>query len=356
MSRVLFVADDSSITSFEPPLEDLGYSVSTVSSFEALKISLKNSPIEVAVVQRAFKSLDGMAAVDCISRIQGGCNTILVSDPEELDAPEDPKLQSVFIHLSRPLHWVQLVHAVKAAAAHSKARKISQEYENQIILARQREKFMHTIGGTVHDLKNIFMIISGYASISLNKTGKENPVYRHTEKIAKTCKRGETLCKTMLSNLNPGPRDAMPVTIQSIVASATIFFESIVPENITVLKSSPPESYFIQADPLPMEQALLNILINAMQAIGDSPGTIVISLECIAPGSVRITVKDTGCGIPKEALGRIFDPLFSTKSESGGLGLSLSRRIIEDNGGEITVFSRIEEGSQFEIRLPAVSG
>ena len=113
----------------------------------------------------------------------------------------------------------------------------------------------------------------------------------------------------------------------------------------------------ITTDPAQLQQAFLNIIDNAIDAIGKSGSiSILTSYNSGHPGEVVIEISDSGPGIPKEIMGRIFDPFFTTKSasEGTGLGLSISYSIIEKLGGRIAVTSREETGTIFNIRLPAV--
>jgi two-component system sensor histidine kinase HydH len=106
----------------------------------------------------------------------------------------------------------------------------------------------------------------------------------------------------------------------------------------------------IEADPAYLRQALLNLILNGLQAMPKG-GTLTLKANP-SPGNLLITVTDTGVGISPENLARIFDPYFTTKSRGSGLGLALTRRIVEAHGGTITVASEPGAGSRFEISLP----
>jgi len=112
----------------------------------------------------------------------------------------------------------------------------------------------------------------------------------------------------------------------------------------------------IWSDPYQLRQVLLNLLTNAIHATGGG-GRVTIRLEAIA-NKVALTVQDTGQGIPKENLERIFEPFFSTKppGEGTGLGLFVARGIVEKLGGKIEVESRLGQGSSFQVRLPKYLG
>jgi signal transduction histidine kinase len=101
-----------------------------------------------------------------------------------------------------------------------------------------------------------------------------------------------------------------------------------------------------------LEQVFVNLLINAVEAIGDS-GAITIR-SCLGPdgNSVRAVITDTGCGIDREQMGKIFEPFFSTKSKGTGLGLAVSYGIVRNHQGDIRVTSRPGKGTSFTVMLP----
>ena len=100
-----------------------------------------------------------------------------------------------------------------------------------------------------------------------------------------------------------------------------------------------------------VKQAVLNLMINALQAMPETGGEIILSTR-EEPGRVLIDVTDTGRGMPPETLARIFDAYYSTKKGGTGLGLAISRRIAEEHGGRITVVSEVGKGSVFTLEFP----
>ena len=110
------------------------------------------------------------------------------------------------------------------------------------------------------------------------------------------------------------------------------------------------------ADKGQVAQIVLNLLMNAVQAVGETPGTVTLRCQRDGHEAIRLDVVDTGCGIPAENLNVIFDPLFTTKARGIGLGLSVSRQLARANGGDITVTSEVGAGSTFSLRLPIAAG
>lgn len=123
--------------------------------------------------------------------------------------------------------------------------------------------------------------------------------------------------------------------------------------NVKIVDEVPDELPVLDLDKDQLRQVLVNLVQNASESIAvERQGTVVITAEVGPHGTVRIGVRDDGCGIPPEELGRVFQPLFSTKVRGTGLGLAVASGVIERHGGRLTVQSRVGEGTHFVIELP----
>ena len=143
-----------------------------------------------------------------------------------------------------------------------------------------------------------------------------------------------------------------PSVLQDVVASAVELFRSVHKGQVIVTADLRPVSGF-DVDKGQMQQVLINLLNNGAEAMGNM-GTLKVQLR-ETPGGAEIDVEDRGPGIPRELQSRLFDPFFTTKSEGTGLGLSVSRRIIEAHGGTIR-FTTDSKGTTFTVLLPKTSG
>jgi two-component system NtrC family sensor kinase len=136
----------------------------------------------------------------------------------------------------------------------------------------------------------------------------------------------------------------------SLLAKQALFF------NINVVKELDSTLPAVMADGSQLQQVFMNILMNAVQAMNER-GTVTVITRRSAAGYVEIQISDTGCGIPPDKIGRIFDPFYTTKvGEQGtGLGLSIAYGIVTSHGGTISVESEVTKGSKFTVRLPAAA-
>jgi signal transduction histidine kinase len=154
----------------------------------------------------------------------------------------------------------------------------------------------------------------------------------------------------------PEPKMTL-VNINELIGKLLDFLELQFADNsITVERNLSPGLPWLMIDPDLIQQALINIALNAIQAMPEGGkfmvGTKSIKPDPVNPGSVEVSFTDTGMGISSENLNRIFSPFFTTRQQGTGLGLSITQRIIEQHGGEITVMSAPAKGANFTIVFP----
>jgi CheY-like chemotaxis protein len=222
-------------------------------------------------------------------------------------------------------------------------------------------------GSTVHDFNNLLTIISGYGELLADEL-PDGPARDAAAAIVATTGRASALTSQLQAigrTQNPEPVVVNPTIV---VESNAEVIERILGEAIDMRWSGPDEPCFVRVDADRFEQTLLNLVINARDAMPDG-GTLVIDLRCVngrdlAAGHrverhgryVVITVTDTGSGMDETTLAHCFDPLFTTKGPYAGtgLGLAAARRFVEESHGSVLARSEVGVGSAFELVLPAV--
>ncbi len=209
--------------------------------------------------------------------------------------------------------------------------------------------------GLAHEINNPLGIIMGYTGILLKEVGEDSPIRPDLEVInrnTEACKRiVEDLLKfSRRTETRPEPHD-----INSLIEECLELFSYRFDEKgIGVERRYDEGMPEIMVDAEKMRQVLINILMNAYQAV-DAGGSIAVETAVEKEdGRVVVSISDNGCGIPEEIKGRVFEPFFTTKEpgEGTGLGLSVSYGIVKEHGGEITVESTEGRGSTFSIHLP----
>jgi signal transduction histidine kinase len=245
------------------------------------------------------------------------------------------------------------------------ARQEAEQYHQELV---QRADRMASIGelasGIAHEIRNPLAGIQGAIQILSEGFPKGDPRTQVTDEIQKQIHRLERLVKELLNYAKPVPANYLPTDINQLADKVLSFFitQRGRTEDLKIQKkffSSLPKTMI---DPSSMEQAFLNIILNAQKAMPKG-GTFTVSTLAFpqkkddgkeAP-EVQIIFEDTGVGIPRENLPRIFNPFFSTRPDGTGLGLAITKNIVEQNGGKIEVKSEVNVGTKFIITLPAIN-
>jgi signal transduction histidine kinase len=244
------------------------------------------------------------------------------------------------------------------------ARQEAEQYHQELI---QRADRMASIGelasGIAHEIRNPLAGIQGAIQILANDFSKEDPRRQVTDEIQKQIYKLERLVKDLLNYAKPVPANYLPTDINQLVDKVLSFFmtQRGKSADFKIEKryfSSLPKTMI---DPSSMEQAFLNIILNAQKAMPQG-GTFTVSTVSLPQRQddgkevqeVRVIFEDTGFGISGENLPKIFNPFFSTRPDGTGLGLSITKNIVEQHGGKIEVESQVNVGTKFIITLPAI--
>jgi signal transduction histidine kinase len=206
--------------------------------------------------------------------------------------------------------------------------------------------------GMAHEVNTPLTGISSYAQLLLQDISPEDPKYRLLKKMEQQSFRASTLVNNLLDLIANRPRTWESVSVPSLIASTVTLHEDLLkPKQISVHVHPIPETE-VRGNFHDLQQVLTNVLLNARDAVSEH-GNIWITGEERGE-RVEIRVKDDGKGIPPELIGRIFEPLVTTKRGQGGtgLGLAITRRILHASDGDITVESTPGRGAEFTISLP----
>lgn len=230
------------------------------------------------------------------------------------------------------------------------------------LLQTQRLATIGTIAAVIaHEFNNLLTPIISYSQYALQGVEKGQPdldlMTKALTKSFLSASKAGRICTSMLG-LARGESDFGPVKVSSLIEETLSILARDPQKDGIALRVQAPDDLTIFADPVQLEQVLLNLLINAKQAMTGKTGSITI--KAVAESDhVKIYVVDTGPGIPEKILPRIFDPFFTTKgtarkgeSRGTGLGLAICREIVTAHRGTIEVSSQIGRGTTFTITLP----
>lgn len=242
--------------------------------------------------------------------------------------------------------------------------------ENQLRQSQKLEAIGKLAGGIAHDFNNILTTIMGLTDITLNSsaTPKESKLHEDLEGIKKAVKQAASLTHQLLAFSRKQPLQMQTTDINNLLTEMKKMLERIIGENIEVILTPDPELSYVQADAGQLQQIIMNLAVNARDAMPDG-GKLTIKTENalldeqhkqFSPDArkgkfIRILVEDTGKGMTQETMQHIFEPFFTTK-ESGkgtGLGLAVVYGIVKQHEGWINVTSKSGTGTTFTIYLPA---
>ncbi len=233
--------------------------------------------------------------------------------------------------------------------------------EAELHRAQKLESTGILAGGIAHDFNNLLTGIMGNISLAKTLAGDDEKLLGRLAEADKACNRARDLTKQLLTFSKGGSPVVGPESIDGILKDSVDF--ALSGSNVKPHFNIPQNLWLGEVDPGQIGQVIQNIVINAIQAQPDG-GVIEISAENfraeeesglpLEDGNyIKLTFKDTGIGIPPEYIESIFDPYFTTKDEGSGLGLATVYSIVKNHGGQITVFSVVGKGTEFEIYLPA---
>ncbi len=255
----------------------------------------------------------------------------------------------------------------------SERKRIEQDKEKmqeQLLQAQKMEAIGTLAGGIAHDFNNLLTTIQGYTDLAMLKLDKNDPLYRDLKQIHLAALRAAGLTRQLLLFSRKQPMKLVSLNINRVIDDLLKMLNRVIGEDIEIKTFLEPNLWTVKADVGNIEQVIMNLAVNARDAM-PSGGTLIIRTENIflsyedsknipesRPGKfVSISIEDTGIGMEKNILPRIFEPFFSTK-EAGkgtGLGLSVVYGIIKQHNGWINVFSEPGKGSTFRVYLPAFS-
>ncbi len=251
----------------------------------------------------------------------------------------------------------------------SEIRQAEQErkrLEDQLAQSQKLESLGQLTGGIAHDFNNILAVILGNMEILADDISDPNQSELIQTAIAAT-ERGARLTRSMLAFARKSDLQPETFNLGQIVSGLDDWITSSLPDNIAVSTRCASDLKLVQADYTGAERTLLNLVINARDAMPNG-GSLRISVENLTiastdeasnvpPGEyVRLAVSDTGIGIPEELMNHVYDPFFSTKEgmENSGLGLSMVHGFMKQSGGEVQIDSVVGQGTTFELVFPAV--
>jgi two-component system NtrC family sensor kinase len=339
----------------------------SASGEECLSV-LEKKAMDVVVLDVKMPGMSGIEALHHIKKKYPKIEVILLTGHATTQDGVEGIKAGAFDYLSKPIELDHLLEKIKHA--YDKIRReeeklreaeFRKKMEQQMIATERLASLGTLAAGVAHEINNPLAIIkesAGWIKQILKKEELAEIPRRHDldmalNKIEKGVERAKRITLQLLGFARKSDSVLAEVNLKQLADEAVqLVKREAADKGIEIVQEMDIPENTIWSDPYQLRQVMLNLLTNAIHATG-SGGNITIRLEPIAE-AVALTVQDTGQGIPKENLERIFEPFFSTKppGEGTGLGLFVARGIVEKLGGKIEVESQLGRGTSFCIRLP----
>jgi two-component system, cell cycle sensor histidine kinase and response regulator CckA len=240
--------------------------------------------------------------------------------------------------------------------------------EDQLRQSQKMEAVGRLAGGVAHDFNNVLTVVKSFSEFLLEDLDKLDPRRSDVEEIAKAADRAAALTRKLLAFSRKQVMRPEPLDLNSVVVGMEKMLQRLIGEDVHIATALDPELLPVEADPSSIEQAILNLAVNARDAMPDG-GTLTIrtkneALEktdagwAIRPGRyAMLSVSDTGHGMDATTQARVFEPFFTTKpqGQGTGLGLAMVYGIVKQSGGHVWVESRPDQGTTFTAYLPQPS-
>jgi PAS domain S-box-containing protein len=345
------------------------------------RISYMSPSVESMFGYTAEEATDGMTMKDFLTL--ESYQTVLNVVAKELaevrlpqdNSPEPRILELEIIRKDRGMTWIKAaVSFVRDKEGHvSKVlgvlRDITQRkrLEEQLLHSQKMEAIGRLVGGIAHDFHNLLVVIGGRAERALRSLDDDHPLREEIEQIKEAEGRASLLTRQLLAFGSKQVLRPRVLDLSTVVLNIEMMLRRLIGEDITLLVLTEPDLETVKADPTQIEQVVMNLAVNARDAMPDG-GRLTIEASNLhleerrasrygdlPPGSwVVLTVSDTGVGMNSEIQARLFEPFFTTKEPDKGTGLGLATvyGIVKQSEGHISVYSEPGMGSTFKIYLP----
>jgi PAS domain S-box-containing protein len=244
--------------------------------------------------------------------------------------------------------------------------------ERQLLHAQKLESLGVLAGGIAHDFNNILMAIIGNTDLAMIRVGKDSPAMENLFSIEQAAARAADLARQMLAYSGKGKFDITNIDLNDLLEEMLHMVRVSVSKKALLQFNLQQQLPPIEGDASQIHQVIMNLVINASEAIGENNGVITFATGCMECGQddredagsddamakgryVYLEIADSGCGMDQDTLAKIFDPFFTTKFTGRGLGMAAVQGIVRGHKGTIKVFSEAGKGTTFKVLLPVSS-
>jgi two-component system cell cycle sensor histidine kinase/response regulator CckA len=319
----------------------------------------------VALIDIRLEDISGLDVMKGIKKFSPDTECILITGHASQATAIEAIHLGAYSYILKPYDIDQLLLTVQRAIEKTKL-------EEQLRQAQKMEAVGTLAGGVAHDFNNILTTIIGNAHLALMDIGKDSPLREEIEEIKAAGERAAALTRQLLAFSRKQIAQPKILDLNELLAGLEKMLFRLIGENVEILIIPKPALWPVKIDPGQVEQVVMNLVINARDALPNG-GKITVEtananldenyfrvhgIDALPGSYVKLVVSDNGIGIDKETQEKIFDPFFTTKERGKGTGLGLSTAygIVKQNNGFIWVYSEPGQGSTFKVYLPWVKG
>lgn len=336
-----------SLKEFNPDLIISDYRMPQFNGLTALKLALTHAPLTPVIILTGAINED--TAVECMKA--GATDYVIKEHIKRLGQAVIQALENKKMRLER-----------------LQAEESQAKLEAQLRQAQKMESIGLLAGGIAHDFNNLLAVIQSYGQLIEMQMSDDDPQRNRVKQILLASERAATLTQQLLAFSRKQILKPAPLNLNEVIANLKDMLVRVIGEEITLSTSYQPDLHLVTADRGQIEQVIVNIVINARDAMPNG-GQLTIETsniyleesqtytdtDALVGPCVSLVITDTGCGMDEKTMLRIFEPFFTTKKpgQGSGLGLATVYGIVKQSGGNIHVFSELGQGTTFKIHLPA---
>ena len=343
---------------------------------EEFLAALRQEGFSLILADTAVPGFDGATALSLARTLHPDVPFLFVSDTQGEEFAIDMMQHGATDYISKQ-RLGRLVPSIKRTLRElderlerRRAEDALRVSEKQFRQAQKMEAVGRLAGGLAHDFNNLLTVIMGHSQVLLGELPSGNPIRAKIEEMQKAGERAVSLIRQLMAFSRKQPLEPKILPLNSVVGNVESMLRRLIGEDIQLVIRPDPFNGHVKADPGQLEQVLMNLVVNARDAMPNG-GLLAIEtsqtelartpmhhLHPLPLGQyVKLTVTDTGCGMNADVLAHLFEPFFTTKEEHKGTGLGLSTvfGIVTTCGGGIDVWSQVGHGTTFDLYFPRVN-
>lgn len=343
---------------------------------EEFLAALRQEGFSLVLADTAVPGFDGATALSLARTLHPDVPFLFVSDTQGEEFAIDMMQHGATDYISKQ-RLGRLVPSIKRTLRElderlerRRAEDALRVSEKQFRQAQKMEAVGRLAGGLAHDFNNLLTVIMGHSQVLLGELPSGNPIRAKIEEMQNAGERAASLIRQLMAFSRKQPLEPKILPLNSVVGNVESMLRRLIGEDIQLVIRPDPFNGHVKADPGQLEQVLMNLVVNARDAMPNG-GLLAIEtsqtelartpmhhLHPLPLGQyVKLTVTDTGCGMNADVLAHLFEPFFTTKEEHKGTGLGLSTvfGIVTTCGGGIDVWSQVGHGTTFDLYFPRVN-